>query len=217
MDRGTIRTNARYKLNETSAKFWTDAELNSYINEGNRYYWSLLILAQDPLTIKETNLTITSGTESIALPSDFIKIRLIERAFDSYDIPLKYKERYDTANGTSTSSAGNTYLPSYRVMGSNLILEPTPQSTLTNGLVFTYFYQTADLDDDTDSPEFNAHHHDILVDFCCVRAKEKEELIGGGGTGINSFKEELSRKEQIFKEMVETVTLQRRFVQPWVV
>ena len=195
-------------MDEVDPGFWTDTELNAYINEGNRHYWKMLILAQNPISLTSAKLSIVAGTDTVALPDDFIKARLLEKIYSTYTKPLVFFERYDLPSGTSGSST-NDYI--YRFIGSNLLLEPTPQTTETNALKLTYFKRCVEMDDDSESPEFDEIYHDMLVDFCVCRAKEKEE-DGGDGT---PFAIQLKEKEQFFKEMIENSTIQRRYTQPF--
>jgi len=160
-------------------------------------------------------LSIVSGTASIALPSDFILARLVERVLDNRTIPLKYFERYDTSNSTTSSFGSESYLPSYRFESSNIILEPTPQESIANGLKITYFKNVSDLTLDADIPAFSSLWHDLLVVFAVCRAKEKEEALGLGGTDLGVFTASLRDKETMFLQTIEISSIQRVYSQPF--
>jgi len=209
----TIITRARLKLDEASAKFWTDAELLNYINKGYYYYWQWMIQAQHPLTLKPTTLDTTAGTATVALPSDFIAVRLLEYVYSDRTEPLVYRERYDEASYTNLSSADNTSVYTYRIEGSNLVLEPTPQTTTTSGILKMIYYYLPDELGTGDTPTIPAMYHNLLIDYCVVQGKRKEEAEGGGGTDIGVFMRDLMESEQSFKEMIERSSYQRIYVQ----
>ena len=69
-------------------EFWTDAELNDYINEAYRYYWQWLFNANHPDALKNTLLDIQPQETGTDLPTDFHKVRLLERVKDNVLYPL---------------------------------------------------------------------------------------------------------------------------------
>lgn len=221
MDRSTIRTKARRRLDETSEAFWTDDELNDYINEGYLYYWQWFISAKNPGAIKNTTLNIVGGTASIALPADFCMARLVERVLSTGTFPLWYSERADLPNYTAGVPSGNdTYLPKVRFEGANVILEPTPSDSVTGGIKLTYYFYPDRLTADsgvsgTPNAAFHDFFHDLIVYQCVLLAKAKEEHLGGGGADLGAWGALMRDKEQKFKETIETPTTQRQYVQPF--
>ena len=214
MDLQTIRTKARQKLDETSAKFWSDDELNNYINQGYYFYWNQAIREQYFLTLKATTLDIVAGTAEIALPSDYLQARLVEKVFTDRTVPLQYQERFMESNGTSTGLTNRT-LFTYAYVGSNLVLQPTPQTSETGGIKLTYFYRPALLSDDTDEPVIDPFYQDLLVLYCVVEAKQKEEAIANTGADLAPFVMTLRNLEQSYKEMIEQSTIQPSYVRPY--
>jgi hypothetical protein len=78
---GTIRTNARIRLLETTAKFWTDAELLTYIIDGVKDLWgSVVELDQEHFVTEDaTNVSqAASATTLTGVPSDCFRISRIE-------------------------------------------------------------------------------------------------------------------------------------------
>lgn len=73
----TILTNTRLNLQETTANFWTDAELIAIMNDGIKELWrSILDLYQDHMiTIDETNMSITASSSTVTgVPTDVFRI-----------------------------------------------------------------------------------------------------------------------------------------------
>jgi len=219
MDLSTITTKARRKLDEVTEKFWDDDELWDYINDGYYQYWMWMIRAVNRGVVKSTTLNITADTAEIALPSDYFLARLVERVVDSATIPMDYKERYDSANRTSgtSSSASFGYVPQYHFEGQNLIIEPTPGDTVANGIKLTYIFIPDRMTAGTDEPDdgFPDFFHDLLVGYCVIQAKEKEEMVTPGGADISPFVVSQGKREQMFKEVIELETLQRIYSEPW--
>lgn len=78
---GTIRTNARVHLIETTANFWTDAELLEHIQQGVKDLWRAVVdLHQEHfLTVDETNVSqAASATSLTGVPSDCYRVHIIE-------------------------------------------------------------------------------------------------------------------------------------------
>lgn len=219
MDLSTMLTNLRLRIDDSNSQYWTDAELTNYINDAYLFYWQWYIDAEHPGAIAETSLNIVAGTATISLPSDFCKARLVERVYSDYTIPLQYIERWDRANRTSGSSLFNQ-TPSYRIAGSNgikLILEPTPQESVTSGIKLHYFFYPLRLEDSFDEPEtaFNDFFHDIIIVKAAVLAKDKEESVAGGGSPTAGFSRYLEEREQKLKETIAQASLQRTYVEPF--
>lgn len=77
----TVITNARTTLNETSAIFWTDAELLVYAIDGCRDLWRAIIdLNQGHFrTIDITNVSMAASSNVLTgIPADLFRVELIE-------------------------------------------------------------------------------------------------------------------------------------------
>ena len=76
-----IRTRARRQLQETSASFWTEAELADHIIAGIRDMWGAIIdLHQEHFaTIDATNVSLAASTSTLTgVPADTFRVLLIE-------------------------------------------------------------------------------------------------------------------------------------------
>ena len=102
----TIRTSVRDRLDESTASFWTNAQLNTYINQAKDRVWSRVRSLNDDMFLVErsstdgsvTILGETYATSSFAiivgtsttgwnytLPPDFAEMRLIEVITSNYE------------------------------------------------------------------------------------------------------------------------------------
>lgn len=215
MDLSTLRTYVRDLIDEDTASFWSDADLNRYINTAYYHYWKMLIEADHPTAKQSTTLNITSDTATIALPSDYVETSLVERVFSDRTVPLKFSERKEGTNYTGAGVAETNYLPTYRFTGNNLVLEPTPQVSVTGGIKLTYFYLPTQLSADGDTPTINAIHHEMIGVRAARLAKLKEESVGQGGADVISFGLELADMEKGWEEFIERTTAQPEYVHPW--
>lgn len=216
-----IRTQAREQLDEDTAVFWSDSLLNNAINEAYYYYWQWLIMASSPNALYgPVSLDIVADTATVALPSNCLKIRLIEKLVgeDTW-VPLDYYERFE--DPTSAISAGWTYNgnQNFSLIGRNLVLDPIPSESATGGLRITYYFRPDRLTSDTASPNdgFDPIFHDLLHLRCVKKAKSKEEAIGGGGADRGPFLDELSELEAQFKQSIEPATQHRSYTQPYTI
>lgn len=76
-----IVTKARITLNETSAIFWTDAELLDYAVDGCKDLWkSIIDLNQGHFqTVDDTNVSMAASTATLTgVPTDVFRVELIE-------------------------------------------------------------------------------------------------------------------------------------------
>ncbi len=218
MNRLTIRTKARRKLDETSPKFWTDDDLNDYLDEGIKHYWQWMIDAVHPATLKETSsLTVTANSPAVPLPADYYKTKMLERILtDGTTDPLDFFERSEDTNPPS-SSTGDDYRPTYRFVGDDIILEGPPIFSSTSFLKLTYMFIPDDMTDDTSTPPsiLGTMFPNMLIQYIVVAAKEKEESLDPGGADLGPIKRKLMEMEEKFKSTIETETLQRQYVEPF--
>lgn len=76
-----ILANARVELVETTARYWTDAELITHINNGIKDLWRGIIdLYQDHyITLDETNVAAAASTAALTgVPSDLFRVVLLQ-------------------------------------------------------------------------------------------------------------------------------------------
>lgn len=77
----SIVTNVRITLNETTANFWTDAELLTHVVDGARDLWKAIIDLDEGFfqTIDDTNVSLAASTDTLTgVPADVFRVNLIE-------------------------------------------------------------------------------------------------------------------------------------------
>lgn len=140
----TIRSEARKLLRETVAddSFWGDAELLFYANI------ALDLRAQQLMEVDEGWFTDRALTDLVANQKEYtleegvdgIKRILVQYSPSSnpVEIPLIRNERLTQPMATATSVGGPAGVPTCRLVGELIYLEPPPTESRTNGLIVEY-------------------------------------------------------------------------------
>ena len=209
-----LRTRVRYNLDETTATFWSDNEIDSWLNESYRYYWNFIIQAFESFFLKTAYISFDNNAAGeYTLPTDFYKLKLILRNLGGETVPLRYFERYDNSvpNITTISSYN---LPTYRFRNGKLLFEPAPAITETNALTIEYIKTLTTLSSvqDVDS-EFPSLAEDCMVIRATLKAKAKEEMVDGRGVDSDPFLKDLMSSEQMLKESLELKTTGRVYAE----
>ncbi len=184
-----------------SGVFWTQAEVNDWINEGRRQVWAEIAEVEGPTleldatgtytaNSREVNVSGTSGAAggifNIAEPVKLLSLHDISSDATGIGTLLPivpYNELSTLMDGFGDPIRTTPYtrrVASWR--GSNpmrLVLFPRPSSAVT--LRLGYVPNPTDLSDtaaptDLRTPfELPEIHHDLLVMYAVVQAKKKEE------------------------------------------
>lgn len=213
-----LRTRVRSYIDEPTPRFWTDAELNNWINQAYFYYYMELVDAYESYFATVVLINIVAGTATYPLPLDFDKIRLLERIVDgTTTVPLQEFNRIEAPNVISGFTYTNSYFPTYRFFGTNFLLEPTPSNSQTNGLRLEYvpIPLTMALDIDAPNPAFLDHWQEMIVLKAAISAKMKEEMVGNQGADLGPFMTMLTTWENKVKEALEQRTMARRYTEPF--
>lgn len=212
MNLGQMRAKARILLDESSAVFWSDDEINWYVNIAYKQYYQHLVFS-DFNRLRTTGLlSIVSGTETIALPTGCLSAAMLERVFDTKTIPLEYKERFEAPNLTSGADT-SYYLPTWTVRGANIVLEPTPSASFSNGLKIHYYPEPTEMTVDANTPDagFISTWHDMLPVKAAILAKEGRQE--SDTAGLQSF---LNQLEEPFVSITENLVTSRQYSAPFI-
>lgn len=184
MNRSEIRTDVRTLLNEATAGFWTNANLNTYINKANQRVNTIIAATREDYFTESSTFSTVAATKSYAFPTDCRFIRRIEHysTSDAGDI-----EKLDELKFPRTEMQGEwpfteTGRPKrYSVFGTQFNLGPIPDAVYTMRIY--YDSRKSDLASDTDSPSSPTDFHDMIVYWTCVLAlaqnkESSEEFVG---------------------------------------
>jgi hypothetical protein len=209
-----LTTATRYYLDDTSLARWTDTEIYYYINRAYQYYWNKLVNAgYKSLCVAPVLLDITSGVDTIALPTDFYKARRVDRLIDTKIIPLQYKENFEDVMLTTGVTSSTLYTPSYTFQGNNLLLEPLPSFSATSALQVSYWPVMTKLANTTDSPVagFNAQWQDLIPIRAAFIAKSNREE-----EDVENIYRDLKEAEVPFEDALTEMTQSRSYTEPFI-
>lgn len=211
---GVIRANVRRNLGEDSARFFSNAELNQFIGEAYRKYVILMIEEGDGYFVTTESVPIVLNDPYIdltALSLPFFNVRQLAKITTFGFVPLKTDQMRFKTNYKYTTGTGDNYLPTYRVQGMNIVLQPTPtysESVSTStGLQLEYaFLPTFPDASSADSYEMEANfspgYEPLIELYATIAALESKDGMGGV-SDINSFRDRKNQWEQTFMDSLE--------------
>lgn len=171
----SMRTKVRRRLDESTARFWTDADLNEWINEGARE------VARRAETLQATtNISSVADTQQYSLPSNVFRVHRVEFTRDpSRSTALEYRD-FNTMDsiwwGSHYMSPGDPYW--YTMWGFPptlaMIVYPTPPDSIADAFKVYYYRMPATASADGDSVEIPSGWDDIILDYCEYSAFRKD-------------------------------------------
>lgn len=191
--------------------FWSNEELIGYLNDGTRTYFLDLSERAEGQFDKVTSLDITSGTETVALPSDCYEIRaLYKKSGDYYQI-LNYENNLTQSYSGVSSSSGNGYAPSYYLRGNNLVLRDVPSSSETAGLKLEYtaFPEVLIWGGDSMVSGISPVFKELVIMYAVYKAKVKEDLNNGG----NNSAKAAGHLGDLYKQFKDAVSIRSKYPQ----
>lgn len=125
----SLREQVRQRADMVNSEFVSDSELNQYISDSYAELYDLLVLKFEDYYLTESTFTVASGAESYTLPTDFYKLRGVDKDLGSGDYvelrPFNFIDRnkdpvYEAYNGVCSVR--------YRILGSTLRFTPADQA-----------------------------------------------------------------------------------------
>lgn len=130
----------RLHLEEASANEFTDAQLYNYITDGSDYVAAQLSsIDEGGWFEKEGTVTVLASTESIALPSDFQRMILVEWLdANSVRHDLQRLNRAQITSHRTVSAVSGDVLPGYWILQETIHVLPISSSARTLKLTYNY-------------------------------------------------------------------------------
>lgn len=177
---GTLATAVRDSLDESTASFWTDAQVRKAINEGTRE------IARYTSTIEKTGtIAVSAGTQTYTgVPSDMLQINRVEfvKTGDTavYVLGPRQNNEMDPLWGTSKAQSQGTpqWFTAWGYTGGTmtLTLYPTPSDAGT--LTLYYYAVPADLSTSGSADSTNVTcpegWEDLIVFYAIYRCLQKD-------------------------------------------
>jgi hypothetical protein len=160
-----------------NSQFVTDSELNSYINGSASELYDILISQYADYYYTKATQTISSGSTSFSVPSDFYKFRGLDYQVSSGEFLNVYKFNFEQRNSKNRElwRTLNRYAPyrEYRLMGQECFIEPSDNAPGTYQLWYIPAY--TELTADTDTLDTINHWFDYVVVDAAIKMLTKEE------------------------------------------
>lgn len=167
---------------DADASMWSADFLKQIFNDSYRLRCTQLIMSFEGYFVEIAVRSLVADQSRYAWPAGFERLNKMElvRTDDSTTIVHRY-ERHIEKN-YSPQSGGDSYLPSYRPIGSGFVLEPGPSEDVTDGLRIEYCALPAELvhDNDTIHPDFPQTYTSLLVYDTATAALDSEHLLESG-------------------------------------
>jgi hypothetical protein len=200
---------------------WTDAELKEYANEAVRMYFAEVIANSEGYftvsTDPNSNLSIVSGTETVALPTDFFQMKcLYIQRTNGWEL-LEYRNNVTSGFvSTGGGTGSNTYSPYYYFQGNNIVLHPTPNFSATGVLRLDYIQFPDQMVNGGDSMtnQVSPVFKQLIEKYMVVQAKKKESMVNG--TDLTAIpKADLSDAYISFKNAINKRSVGPEYVIPF--
>lgn len=173
-----LRTNVRSALDESSPRFWSDAELTVWINMG------LADIGRKAQVIQQYSATITgvANQQKYDLPTDLVTLHRVEfidaGGTQVYPLQLLTIEQMDQYWGLQQDTASSypfaAYVWGYTGGAATLKLGIYPVLSSNGGTIRLYYYRLpATLVNSSDIAELPAGWESLIIDYCEYRAKRK--------------------------------------------
>lgn len=130
----TIISDCRRRVDMKVNQFWTDADFTTEINKSLAQLDMILISKFNDYKLTAISTTCTTGTNNIAVPSDFLKFRGLDVVVTANNVdgymsvePFSFKKRNQRPYPFPMTNNGGGFMPyilMYRVQGSNILILP---------------------------------------------------------------------------------------------
>ena len=176
----SIKTQARERADMVNSKFFSESELNNYVNQSVKELYDRLINAGEYYYLQSANLSVVSGDDTYALPADFYKLLGVDLVVDSQGNavtlrPFQFEQRNAYLFTPTWNIVGLSYLR-YMVLGDNIKFVPQPNSP--QQIRVWYAPLCSDLVNDSDTFQgINGWEEYVVVDLCIkMLAKEESDV-----------------------------------------
>lgn len=178
MQAQTILTDVRRALLETSAQFWSDAELLRYLNRAELDYVNKTRLLEDTAT-----LSLTQGRLDYPLPSNWLSAKAVFFKVENEDGTYRWKRLYPTnieknaqmAPNFMNTTTDNQGAPTrYWIWGRSLWLDRAPDATSDTTLLLFFKSKPIALTSATEQINLDDSLSEALTAYILDKAWSKE-------------------------------------------
>ena len=174
------RIRVRDLLNEATADFYTDAEINRWINDAERD------IAEKSLCLDHIDsLSTTNAIRTVAFSG--YRVAYLEYTYDTTKgLGLKRITMNQIGKPPSNGTTPQRWYPS----GSNVCIEPIPNATYTLN-AYTADFPSIEMSSNPDIPEISPEFRPLMILYAYARGLEKVKRTGQAAQIIGMYVNEL--------------------------
>lgn len=162
MNRADLKTLISYWVDDLNKTYFTDAQMNVWINMAQKEVQRLLIQAGEDYYLVTKQCVTSPNQRNYVVPTDMLQTHRFEIK-NSGTFPNENKrtiypitpQQQDLLPHTPGDPAA------YYMQANQFILVPCPGS-LTYTMILHYSYRVADLTDDSESPDVPEEYHELV-------------------------------------------------------
>ena len=216
-----LRSQVRIELRDPDGITFQDADIDYAINQAYRKAYLRVTNRNQDYFITTVDIDVVAYQREYPLPSDFLRLKMLEIRVGGVTRPLRRRRRGISVNITSGSvfNVGRTDLL-FDFEGANLVVEPTPAFSDTDALKMTYYPTVASLSAPTDA--IHAEFKDMWVDVITLDAAKSclsQIEATGGYVATNDIRERLKEVRDTMDDSIAVrsispqIVRKRRFFQ----
>lgn len=163
-----IRDKIRDRGEFDSTDYFPSSQLNEWINDSIAAFYDELVKADPARYLEQGNITVVSGTEDYALPSDFYKLVGVDLLDSNSASGYRQMDRFMwNERHLYHGDKGNKYDAMYEIRNSRLYIHPSPTWALTDGIRVNYIPTAPSLSSDSDTWDtINLWVEWVILDVC---------------------------------------------------
>lgn len=169
-----LRSDVRSRLDESTATFWSDAELTRWVNEGQND------IARRAECLRATDdIAVTAGTQTYDGPTDLVRATAMEwhPSTSSAIHPLTYRDKHsaDSLWGTTQGTMDGTPMI-WTSWGAppTLTIQVYPTPIEDGELKLFYYKLPTELTTDTDNVGVPTGWEDLVTEYATMHALRKD-------------------------------------------
>jgi hypothetical protein len=197
-----LRDQVRQRADQEDSFFIEDSELNGYINASIFELYDLLVSTSSDYYLADGyQFTLSSGEYTKTFPTDFYKLRKVERQNNSGDWIMLKQFNFNESYPTSRSRGAVMYRP----MGNKLYFRPENAANFTYRM--WYIPRFTPLVDDTDEFDGISGWEEYVVIDAAIKCMIKAE---DDYSGLSMLKGQMMKR-------IEAIAAERDYGEPQVI
>jgi len=171
-----LRTRIRERCDMEHSDFISDSELLTYINQSYGELYEIIVSRFSDYFTEDTAETIATGSSVITLPTDFFKLKGVDKSLGGGDYQTLTQFRFNERNSRNRNYRRLSQYPlglQYRIVGNEIRIEPKDSAPGDYRLWYTPMFTK--LVDETDTIEdYNGWSEYVVID-ASIKCLAKEE------------------------------------------